>query len=163
MRTLSTPEMCRLTGLPVYTLKRWAARFLLNPALSQPGPGNYRRFSLVEGFALYAGLAWKRAESGMDRAASLIRFLARVPQERLEANLATGRTLPVLPAMFGPTEVSLVLGADAFVAPAADTPEELLARIDLGRLWREFGDRVAGLAERPTTQAVRKASRRQLV
>jgi len=146
---LTSGDVCKVAGLVPNTLDRWAYAWMKGHAAGGEGHGRHRKYTLVETFALYAGARWRDEGAGWERIAGLVPFLARLPQERLEAEFEAGRTVPVLPHLFGALELPTgdTFGG-MFVVPP-DYPElppavrDLMQRVDLGRLWEATTRKVA--------------------
>jgi len=156
---LTFGDVCKVTGIAANTLDRWSASWLGGAAAGGQGTGHHRRYGLAETFAVYAGLRWRAEGADSGRVANLVRFLARVPSEHLEAEFEAGRTLPVLPHLFG--ELELPAGVTMFVEPlvgpdATPGARKLMKRVDLGRLWKEVKEKIDALKKQPLGKRGRK-------
>ena len=80
MIQLTSGDVCQVTGIAPNTLDRWSAAWLSGSAAGGHGTGHHRRYSLVDTFAVHAGVRWKAEGAGPERVASLVQFLAGVPQ-----------------------------------------------------------------------------------
>jgi hypothetical protein len=160
MSQLSFGFVRRLSGLGHSVADRWSLAHLAGTAAAGgDGVGNHRRYTLVQAFALFAGARWRAAGAGPLQVAHLVSFLARVSQEQLEAEFASGRTMPILASVL----LDLGLPADGscrplFADPAAELAtldpvrrervRQLYERINLATLWRQMRARLAALLQR---------------
>jgi hypothetical protein len=95
-RTWTSGEVERLTTVSTALQHEWVSRLgLLSPVSGGTQMGDHRRFDLMGLFAFYVGGKWKAANAGGERYHGIVRLLAGLTRERLEAELAAGNTWPV--------------------------------------------------------------------
>jgi hypothetical protein len=157
---LASADICRLTGIPPNTLDRWVSDGLLRPAAA-PGPGRggvRRQYTAGDALAVAAGVAYRRAGAGPDRVAGVVKFLAGYGIERLEADLAAGRTFPVPAALLQRAAApegmpgELWLPGVMIAPPAWPTPgaAALARRLDLRAIYADVMRRIGELSRRPS-------------
>lgn len=98
MLKFTPSEVCQLAGIPAEHLERWIEMGLLDGL----NPRCRRRYSLSEVIAIAAGVLYRREGTTFDRCVGVASFLATLPVEHLEAELAAGRTFPVKSASSTP-------------------------------------------------------------
>jgi hypothetical protein len=146
---LVSPELEELAPISKSTLDIWSRAHFTGSARGGGGFGSRRAYSPQQAFAVYAAMRWRAAGADPVRVGALVHFLGRIHPEHLEAELAAGRTLPVLPCLFGGVEVPT--GGALFVAPAV-TPEDgagvgqLIARVNLATIRAQYLTDLAALA-----------------
>jgi hypothetical protein len=167
MHKLSPSEVRAVTGLTERQLDEWSFAWLGGEARGGQGHGNHRRYDTSQTFALFAAKIWRNEEAGKKRTDQLISFLGRVPVEHLEQEFSAGRTVPImacLPYLFNellvPVSVCGVSEPDQikrfaggyFVRPDTEGltsgARALLDRVDLGRLWKQFQERLKEVTSR---------------
>src|SRR5687767_5352284 len=106
MPTLTTNEICALTGLRPTTLQDWVAKGIVRPLdYGGSGRGNSRRFSLMQAIALAYGMALRRhVGCGPAWVAEAVPFVANLEPARMEEDFAARRTV-VLPLPAGQTQL----------------------------------------------------------
>lgn len=144
---LSSGDVAEIAGIPMNTLDRWVAAGLLGPANSGRGHGTHRRYGLVEALAVATGARYRAAGAGADRVAGVVKFLAGLTLERLEADLEAGRTFPVPAAMLGTDTIpGLMIEPPSDLAPGAAA---LMRRLDLVAILKHVKRKIAELSHRP--------------
>ena len=161
VRTFTNGDMVEVAGIPTSTLDRWLTAGLLGPQHTQrSGRGVHRTFTVVELLAVAAGVRWARAEAEPERVASVVRFIARLNLELIEANFAADRTFPVPAVMLQGFELPGTGGI--FITPQIDGPAgKLFRELDLARCWEDVKVRIATLPERRVRGRKAKASKCQ--
>jgi hypothetical protein len=101
MVLLTAGDVCRIAGIHPNTLDRWVTAGLLDPANSGRGTGTHRLYSLAQCVAVAAGIRYRDEGAGPDRVFGIVRFLASLSLERLEAEIAAGRSFPVPDTLLG--------------------------------------------------------------
>jgi hypothetical protein len=156
----SVNEACAVSGVHPQTLRNWCAAGLLRPA--QPGTtgtGRGHRFSLAQVFALAAGMLYRREGAAPDRVAGVVRLLAGMPGERLEAHLREGETFPVPAVLLGDAPRPDCWLPGLLIRPPYDDPSlspgaaALMRRLDLGPLWEKVVREADRLSRRPAQKA----------
>lgn len=159
MRLLTTGEVCEVAKLAPTTLADWMEQGIIKPVVKGgKGRGNVCRFSVMQAFALYAGVRWRDEGAGMERTRALVQFLSVVPLEHWEGEFDAGRTMPVLPYQFG--DLELKMGTQMFIEPPSDAPADLMKRVELGGLWKQL---TAEIVKLDKASAKTKAKRKQTV
>lgn len=143
---LSSGDVCRIARIPPSVLHCWVRLGLLGLEYAgKKGHGNYRAFTDVQCLAVAAGAIYRKEQASGDRVNGVIRFLAGCTKERVEHELAQGRTIPAPAALLRADGVEHLIHNGAFVEPPKDVPPgvaNLMRRIDLvgiyDRVMREI-------------------------
>jgi hypothetical protein len=113
------------------------------------GRGIQRSYSPLEVIAIAAGIRWMQEGAEPDRVKGIIRFVAGLTAEHMEAAFAEGRTFPVPREMFG--EFELPIGGMLIKPPIDDSmsegSRELMRRLDLRPLWDKVKSRISNMGE----------------
>ena len=144
---LTKSDLCRITGIGATALDRLVAAGLLQPENTGQGTGRHRIYALSDAVAVAVGLRYRNEGAGTDRVAGVVRLLASMPLERLEAHLEKGETFPVPAMLLGDTtrpdcwiEGMMIVPPD--VPPAA---AKLMKRLDLSAICRDVKTKAAKL------------------
>jgi hypothetical protein len=144
-----------LTGLSRRQLD-WLLRYgAIEPALGRTGSGSHLQWDLIRTLALASAGAHLRLGAGWERAAGVARYLSTLTVERLEAELAAGRTLPVPATLMREAATQLeALPKDwwlpgMLIEPPQDAPpaaRELMRQLELPAMYEELRVVFAALA-----------------
>jgi hypothetical protein len=152
---LTSGDVCRLTGIALNTLDRWVASGFLSPANKGKGTGRHRIYTLGEAVAVAAGLKYREQGAGPDRVQGVVRLLAGMPLERLEAELAAGNTFPVPAMLLGDTPRPDCWLPGMMIRPPHNLPvgaAALIARLDLRVIVLDVRQKAEVLARQPAKQ-----------
>lgn len=151
MSLYNVKQVKRICAVAGSTLDRWAAKGNLAYTAGARERGDGRLYSKAQLFAAYVGTRYRKERANPDRVAGVVRYLSRLPLEKLEAELEAGRTWPVPEMLLGRVERPTCWLPGMLVVPPLDdtdlTPamQEMMRRLDLKRLYREMEERVAEL------------------
>jgi hypothetical protein len=143
MLKFSEAEVCEIAGITPAALQSWIEiGFLGVPAALSFKP--HQQYTLSQCIAIAAGALYRREGAQFERCAGVATFLAGMPIERLEADLAAGRTFPVPVAMFGPLMSSPTLPGLMIEPPTTGDRKanSLMARLDLKKVFDDVMRRV---------------------
>jgi hypothetical protein len=149
---LSSIDLCRLTGLPMGTLKRLRAEGFLRPA--QPGTrgrGHADLWSLTQALAIAVSRGLRTRGITLDQAGHVLKYFLDMPSTRLEAHFRQGRTCLI---MAGTQVLPRLLTRDSILAnkeidyTTAASAGLLPAALDVERIW-EVIKREAARAKAP--------------
>jgi hypothetical protein len=147
MRTFTSGEVYKLTGVSTALQHEWVQRLkLLAPVSGGTQMGDHRRFDIMAVFAFFAGGKWKGANAGGERYHGVVKLLASMPPERLEAELAAGNTWPVPATLLGELVGEApgqrcwpgMLVNPATLGDLTPRMAEVIRRLDLKALWDEL-------------------------
>jgi hypothetical protein len=136
---LTSSELCRLTGLPMGTLKRLRAAGWLQAA--QPGTrgrGHTDRWSLPQVLAIAVARALRTRGISLDQASQVLEYFWHMPAARLEDHFRRGQTClfvvrtDVLPRLL--TRDSILANEQIDYSTAA-TVALLPVAVDVQRTW----------------------------
>jgi hypothetical protein len=158
-RWLTTGDVSEVTGIHPNTFDRWVTAGLLGPAGSGRGPGRHRRYTESEVLAVAVGMRYRGLGADDGRVAGVVKYLAGVSPEQLEAHLNDGRTF-VVPEMLlrrvaaaeGIPYCGTLPGTmteppdDPALSPQA---KALIKRLDVKAIRAEVMRKLAALARRP--------------
>jgi hypothetical protein len=172
MQTLTINAAAEVAGVAAQTVRNWVALGLLRPA--QPGTtgtGRGHRLNMAQVLALAAAAVHRELGADPGRVAGVVRLLAGMSVERLEAELAAGRTYPVPAALLGVEPRPACWLPGMLVRPPADDPTltpaaaAMLKKLDLAPLWERVRRDAERLARRPapTMQRPRRPARAKMV
>lgn len=151
MRRLSIDEVAKLTGFPELGLRLWLKADIIRSAGEfTEGSEEVTVFEPQVAFALYVGSCYRREKAPAVRVEGIVKFLAGVPLDKVQLEIAEGRTVPV-PAVLvnkaaaatGKT-VPIDWRPGMFTRPDYGHPSLslstmiLMRRLDLAQLWNEF-------------------------
>jgi len=145
---LTSGDVCEIAGVPMNTLDRWVAAGHVGPAAAFEGHGRHRTYTLGQCVAVAAGARWRAEGASPERVGGIIRLIATLRIERIEAEIEAGRTLPMPGVLLGN---DLIPGA--MIAPPADAlsggAADRLRRLDLAGVCEVVRAKVAELSRRP--------------
>jgi hypothetical protein len=136
---LTSAELCRLTGLPMGTLKRLRASGWLRAA--QPGGqgrGHADRWSLPQALGITVARGLRRRGVSLEQANAALQYLWSMSGARLEAHFKAGRTCL---ALLGTEVLPRLLPLDSILAnnqidyATAASVGMLPAAVDVQRIW----------------------------
>jgi hypothetical protein len=147
--TVTTTDLARLTGVPEGTVKTLRAAGHLRPARpGRPGPGVGDRWSLTQALALAVSRGLRHRGVTSEEAGRVLNLLWHLSRERLEAQLAGGRTcLMVVGRLVMPRLVSraAVLANEQMDYEAAQTVGLLPCAVDVAAVWGRLLEEVERL------------------
>lgn len=147
-------QAAEMSGVGVQPIRNLIATGVIRPIRhGTSGAGKGHRLSLVQVLAIVAFARYREAGAGPERASGVLRFLAKLSQEKLEANFADGRTFPVPESLLHQAAqeegVELPSRIEGMLVepPSPPTPQaaELFRRLDLVALWDELKQKAEGL------------------
>jgi hypothetical protein len=147
---LSSSELCRLTGLPMGTLKRLRAAGFVEAA--QPGTrgrGHADLWSLPQVLAIAVARGLRTRGISLEQAGQVLKYFWRMPTTRLESQLQQGQTClllagtQVLPRLL---TLESILANDEIDYATAATAGLLPAAVDVQRIWERIKAEVAKIA-----------------
>ena len=157
---LTSSELCRLTGLPMGSLKRLRAEGGLRAAKpGAPGRGHADLWSLAQvlGIAVARGLRTRGVS--LEQAEQVLHYLWDMPAARLAAHFRHGQTClflvgtEVLPRLLTPDSI---LANDQIDYATAASVGLLPAAVDVRRIW----ERIQAEATRLEPTGVRPGRRK---
>jgi hypothetical protein len=130
------------------------------------GHGKQRTYTVVETLAVAAGMAWWNAGADSERVNSIVRFVASLHMEHIEAEFGRGRTFAVPPIMLQ-AFVLPISGCGIFIERETTGPAaRLMYELDLQRIWNELKTKLEKLKPtkrgRPTKQEQQERVKRRL-
>src|SRR5262245_20701785 len=149
MRFFAASDVCRIADIHFSSLDRWVNAGWLQPANSGLGTGRHRVFSLTELVAVGVGVRYRAEGAGNDRVAGVVKFLAGLPIEHLEAHLERGETFVVPAALLGTAPRPACWLPGMLIKPPYDDPEltpqalALMRRLDLKRIYDDVQRKLA--------------------
>lgn len=167
MRNLTMREVLKLTGFPGPSLARWVNVGIISPLYrGSDGRGNQHVFSAGQAFSLFVGSKYRAERSSDDRVVGVVRTLASVSLEGLEAHFQSNRTFPVPAAVAeraarqeGHGDIfmpGLIVAVDLDDPALTPTAKALLQRLHLPTLLEEFRTKVAALDREPARKVKRQ-------
>lgn len=147
---LTSGDVCEIAGIPLNTLDRWVTAGLLDPANSGRGHGRHRVYSIGEALAVAAGALYRREGADPGRVAGVVRLLASLGIERVEAEFDAGRTFPVPGALIGHAEIPGFMNEPPDPRTMSPGTAALMKRLDLVEVYAAVRRKVKALDRRPT-------------
>lgn len=140
---LTTSEVCEVSGMPAHVLRRWIDAGVILPARSLGvGRGNGYEFTALAAVAVTYAHAFRTAGWGGGVPELLARWVLRLGMDRLEAEVAAGRTMLWPPS--GPTDAPLTTAPPVDPATGAAVAGGLPC--DLGACLRRVREKVLAKA-----------------
>ena len=97
MLTLSSGDVCKLTGVAPRTLANWVESGAIRPVVATVGTGNHRRFAVVpDVLAVAVGRGLKASGLSYGVAFAAMEFAMDLSQKRIENAMADGRRFLIL-------------------------------------------------------------------
>lgn len=143
---LSLGEVAEIAGIPLTTLDRWVSNGLVTPAHSGGGPGNHRRFNLVQAVAVVCGAAHRAVGLQGQWVEAVVRAVADLSLKQLDRALDAGETL-VVPLVGDEPPYGLLL--------PPTKKDEVTEQLTLDACLRRVLDGAAELAKRPANRTGR--------
>jgi hypothetical protein len=139
---LTSSELCRLTGLPMGTLKRLRAAGWLQAAKpGAQGRGHADLWSLTQVLAIAVARGLRTRGVSLDQAEQVLRYLWEMPRTQLESRFREGRTClllagtQVLPQLL---PLESILANDQIDYTTAASVGMLPAAVDVQKIWQRI-------------------------
>jgi len=139
---MTSTELCRLTGLPMGTLKRLRAAGWLRAAKpGAQGRGHADRWSLAQVLAIAVARGLRTRGVSLDQAERVLRYLWAMPMTRLEEHFRDGQTCLFL---IGTDVLPRLLPLDSILAneqidyTTAASVGLLPAAVHVQRIWERI-------------------------
>lgn len=152
--TLTSQQICTLTGIHPKQLDRWAAEGVLRPTMVKTGRargGVRREYTLMDCVAVAVGIRWRDEGAGPERVAGVVKFLSGTSVEWLEGELNAGRTFPVSAAQMKHDWLpGMMIGLDEVDPETPMRVKLLMRRVDAKPIYEKVKQQVEKLAKTVT-------------
>lgn len=139
---LTSDDLCRLTGIPMGTLKRLrAARSVRAAKPGAQGRGHTDRWSLEQALAIAVGRALRARGASVEEASPVLQYFWSISAGQVEAQFQNGETcLAVIGTKVVPKLVTQesILANEQIDYSTAATVGLLPAAIDVQRIWNKI-------------------------
>jgi hypothetical protein len=147
MRTLTSAELCEITGITPKSLDNWVRDGLLKPT-NVPGMGRggvRREFTVGDAVAVAVGMTYRKHGATPERVAGVVKFLAGLGLERLKAEIKLGNTFPVPGSLMGGDWIPGMMVPPVNTARLMPTARLLLKQIEVEPIMKAVERKVTAM------------------
>lgn len=135
---LTIENVAKFSGLRAQAIRNMITAGFIKPALiGTTGRGQGHRLSLAQAVGLAAFKVYRDNGASADRALGVFKLVESLGLEKLEHEIAEGRSLPVPSVMLGDGPRPACWAMGMMVEPPEGAPADLLRKLDLAKIVKQ--------------------------